>query len=142
MLLQRLEISGTGKSEALAIAVGAAAACCHGSPHAEADGAVCCGHCTCMAGLGEACSHVAALLFAVDCRNRMESEVTCTSVLCEWKKPPSKRVDCLPTSEIDFVSPKRKLSEPSKPSANKAKHICDPSESHLMQAALQRLIGV
>ena len=89
--------------------------------------------CTCMAGLGEACSHVAALLFAVDCRNRMESEVTCTSVLCQWKKPPSKRVDCLPTSEIDFVSPKRKLSEPSKTSANKAKHICDPSESHLKQ---------
>ena len=90
---------------------------------AEADGAVCCGHCTCMAGLGEAFLQVAALLFAVDCRNRMESEVTCTSVLCEWKKPPSKRVDCLSTSEIDFVSPKRKLSEPWKPSVNKAKHI-------------------
>ena len=90
---------------------------------AEADGAVCCGHCTCMAGLCEAFLQVAALLFAVDCRNRMESEVTCTSVLCEWKKPPSKRVDCLSTSEIDFVSPKRKLSEPSKPSVNKAKHI-------------------
>ena len=28
------------------------------------NGQVLCGHCTCMAGLGEACSHVAAMLFA------------------------------------------------------------------------------
>ena len=30
------------------------------------DGEVLCGHCTGMAGLGEACSHVAAVLFATE----------------------------------------------------------------------------
>ena len=29
------------------------------------DGTVICAHCNCMAGAGEACSHVAALLYAV-----------------------------------------------------------------------------
>ena len=29
-------------------------------------GEILCAHCTCMAGLGEACSHVAALLFVAD----------------------------------------------------------------------------
>lgn len=29
------------------------------------DGEVLCGHCTCMAGFGEVCSHVAAILFGI-----------------------------------------------------------------------------
>ena len=33
----------------------------------EKEGLVICSHCNCMAGLGEACSHVAALLFVVGC---------------------------------------------------------------------------
>jgi hypothetical protein len=32
----------------------------------EKSGIVICGHCTCMAGLGVACSHIAALLFALE----------------------------------------------------------------------------
>ena len=33
---------------------------------AEILGTILCVHCNCMAGLGEACSHIAALLFAVE----------------------------------------------------------------------------
>ena len=33
---------------------------------AEKGGAVVCAHCDCMAGLGEACSHIAAILFTLD----------------------------------------------------------------------------
>ena len=33
---------------------------------AEKDGTVCMAHCNCMAGLCEACSHVGALLFAIE----------------------------------------------------------------------------
>lgn len=33
---------------------------------ADTIGTIICAHCTCMAGLGEACSHIAALLFAVE----------------------------------------------------------------------------
>ena len=32
----------------------------------KGDGEILCAHCTCMAGLGEACSHVAAVLFAAE----------------------------------------------------------------------------
>ena len=33
-------------------------------------GTVLCAHCTCMAGLGEACSHIAALLFAAEAHTK------------------------------------------------------------------------
>ena len=33
---------------------------------AEKEGTVACAHCNCMAGLGEACSHIAAVLFVLD----------------------------------------------------------------------------
>ena len=32
----------------------------------EKSGTIICGHCDCMAGLGEACSHVAAILFTLE----------------------------------------------------------------------------
>ena len=32
----------------------------------DIDGVVLCAHCTCMAGLGEVCSHIGAILFYVD----------------------------------------------------------------------------
>ena len=38
---------------------------------AEKGGMVLCAHCTCMAGLGEVCSHITALLFAVEANTRL-----------------------------------------------------------------------
>ncbi len=43
------------------------------------DGTIMCSHCTCMAGLGEACSHIAAILFAVESYNKLNQDKACTS---------------------------------------------------------------
>lgn len=45
------------------------------------------GHCTCMAGLWEVCSHVAAILFAQHARTNMEDEPACTDKLAMWPVP-------------------------------------------------------
>ena len=51
-------------------------------------GYIVCAHCTCMAGLGEACSHIAAVLFAVDAVTHasINDEEASTSVKCIWSK--------------------------------------------------------
>ena len=51
---------------------------------AERCGIVVCCHCTCMAGLGEACSHIAALLFAAETYNRISKNISYTSQACAW----------------------------------------------------------
>ena len=51
------------------------------------DGTVICAHCNCMAGAGEACSHVAALLYAVMAKANLTKETACTSVKCSWIQP-------------------------------------------------------
>ncbi|XP_035684496.1 uncharacterized protein LOC118421346 isoform X1 [Branchiostoma floridae] len=51
------------------------------------EGYVMAAHCTCMAGLGEVCSHVAALLFAVEAsRSLQEKRTSCTSRKAVWNK--------------------------------------------------------
>ena len=40
-----------------------------------------------MAGAGEACSHVAALLYAVMAKANLSKETACTSVKCSWLQP-------------------------------------------------------
>jgi hypothetical protein len=50
------------------------------------------GHCICMAGLSETCSHVASILFKTwMLRDAIEtsqsSETACTSVACKWIVP-------------------------------------------------------
>ena len=54
---------------------------------AERDGNVCMAHCNCMAGLCEACSHVGALLFAIEVGVRMRESVTCTQEKSRWVMP-------------------------------------------------------
>ena len=44
---------------------------------AEKCGTIICANCTCMAGLGEACSHIAALIFAVEVQNCLK-DTSCT----------------------------------------------------------------
>ena len=51
------------------------------------NGTVICAHCNCMAGAGEACSHVAALLYAVMAKVNFNKETACTSVRCSWLQP-------------------------------------------------------
>lgn len=75
---------------------------------AEMRGTVLCAHCTCMAGLGEACSHIAAVLFAVEANTRIRSNVSCTSELCAWLPANSQSVQYAPVSNIDFTTPASK----------------------------------
>ena len=49
--------------------------------------------CKCMAGLGESCSHVVALLFLVEAASksrqaRLPDDVTCTDKTMSWHRPP------------------------------------------------------
>ena len=66
-------------------------------------------HCDCMAGLGEACTHVAALLFAVEANVRACEMKTVTQEKAYWMLPSSlKKVKYSPIADIDFTSAKTK----------------------------------
>ena len=76
-------------------------------------GEICCAHCNCMAGLGEVCTHVAAILFYLEAISHIQGKKTCTQQMCQWILPSFlKNVEYLPIADIDFTSPsikKRKL---------------------------------
>ncbi|XP_045213619.2 uncharacterized protein LOC123564267 [Mercenaria mercenaria] len=62
-------------------------------------------HCTCMAGLGEACTHIAALLFAIDATVRIRDSKTVTDEKAYWLLPSAmKAVEYKKVQEIDFTS--------------------------------------
>ena len=65
-------------------------------------------HCSCMAGLGSACSHVAALLFKIELASHLKftKGISPTSVLCEWKKS-KKSVQPAPIKLINFSRPRK-----------------------------------
>ncbi len=69
-------------------------------------GEICCGHCiNCMAGLGEVCTHVAAVLFYLEALFRIQGKETCTQQSCKWILPSfSANVEYLPIADIDFTS--------------------------------------
>ena len=61
-----------------------------------------------MAGLGEACSHIAALLFTLEANTQMKKRLSCTSLPCSWLPPSFRSVPYAPISEIDFSTPRQK----------------------------------
>ena len=78
------------------------------------DGEILFGHCTCMAGLGEVCSHVGATLYHLEAHVTLIKERSCTSRPCQWVIPPSvKGVPYAAGSDIDFKKPKPKCSQKS-----------------------------
>ena len=63
-----------------------------------------------MAGLCEACSHIGAVLFAIEAGVRMRDSVTWTQGQSKWVMPGHvKEIPCKPGSEIDFSSAKQKF---------------------------------
>ena len=74
----------------------------------EQNGQVHTGHCTCMAGLGEACSHIAAVLFYLMASWDKTQQTSCTSQPCSWLAPSTKRKG-QPLSETDFTNPLTKF---------------------------------
>ena len=71
---------------------------------AEASGKVIAGHCNCMAGLGESCSHIASLLWALEAGVRLRDSMTMTQKKTYWVLPPSvKEVPYAPVIHIKFL---------------------------------------
>ncbi|KAK7476327.1 hypothetical protein BaRGS_00032445 [Batillaria attramentaria] len=60
------------------------------------DGEILTAHCRCQAGLGETCSHVAALLFTVEATVRIRDSTTVTQKPAYWNMPNFKEVAYLP----------------------------------------------
>ena len=56
---------------------------------AEMNGKILCGHCNCMAGLGESCSHIGALLFALEAVVKIRNAKTVTQDKAYWLLPSS-----------------------------------------------------
>ena len=57
------------------------------------DGSVDSAHCTCMAGLDECCSHVAAVLFTLESATKARSEASVTDAPAYWMCPTGARLD-------------------------------------------------
>jgi hypothetical protein len=62
-----------------------------------------------MAGLGETCTHIAAVLFYLEAMARLQGKQTCTQNKCEWIIPSYLRnVEYLPVKDIDFTSARKR----------------------------------
>ncbi|KAH6944504.1 hypothetical protein HPB50_003634 [Hyalomma asiaticum] len=70
----------------------------------KSDGEVLAAHCTCMAGNGEACSHLAALLFYVEYGVRAREERSCTDGPNSWLPPLVKKLHTRPVAAMDLAS--------------------------------------
>ena len=63
-------------------------------------------HCDCMAGLGESCTHVAALLFFIEAAVNLHKSKTVTQEKAYWTLPPAlKQLDYTPANQVNFSHP-------------------------------------
>ena len=75
----------------------------------ETSGEILCAHCNYMAGLGEACTHIAAILFHTETASRTTGLATCTQKECQWVIPTyQKDIPYVPLRKLDFSSAKSK----------------------------------
>lgn len=74
---------------------------------AEEKGTIITAHCDCMAGLGESCSHVASLLWAIEAGVRARDSMTVTQKRAYWVIPSAvKDVPYAPVRKINFLGRK------------------------------------
>jgi hypothetical protein len=74
---------------------------------ADNEGCILGAHCTCMASLGEACTHIAALLFAIEASVKLRDSKTVTKEKAYWLLPTSvKGVKYKECSQIEITSAK------------------------------------
>ena len=93
-----------------------------------------------MAGLGEACSHIAAVLFAAQINTETKHQFTSTSLPCSWLPPSFRTVKFDEISSINFVTPhqKRKLCEQSGGTSKKHRaEVPEPTEEDISNHYLQ-----
>ncbi|KAJ7996465.1 hypothetical protein DPEC_G00237350 [Dallia pectoralis] len=70
----------------------------------QEDGTVLMAHCTCKAGLGEVCSHAAALLYSVLAAAVIKNGQACTEKPCAWAQTIMNSVRGVPYEEICNIS--------------------------------------
>ncbi len=62
-------------------------------------------HCSCMAGLGESCSHIGAPLFKVEAAVRAGlTKRACTDDACKWNVDLMKKIEPTEIAKINFYS--------------------------------------
>ncbi len=62
-----------------------------------------------MAGLGEVCTHVAAVLLYIETSFRLRGKETCTQEKCQWVIPAYQNsIPYAPVKDLDFTSAKGK----------------------------------
>ena len=89
------------------------------------------GQCTCIAGKGASCNHIAALLFALDEYNREIAsqgngkDPSCTSLPSAWSVPPKAKLDPTPVKDLVVVKPKYGKSQ-----ANPTITPCRPTDDN------------
>ncbi|XP_050505806.1 uncharacterized protein LOC126884063 [Diabrotica virgifera virgifera] len=74
---------------------------------AETGGSICTAHCICMAGLGEVCSHVTAVLYAAEHaaylkQQKNEKNVACTDVKSTWPVPTQSGTHPIEAASLDW----------------------------------------
>ena len=90
------------------------------------NGCIVAAHCTCKAGLGEACSHVAGLLFTLEANTRVKHQTSCTSLPCSWLPPSFQDVTYEPIASIDFSL--SKLTSTGTSNVVKSTSVAEPSD--------------
>ncbi|KAJ8944604.1 hypothetical protein NQ314_009439 [Rhamnusium bicolor] len=68
----------------------------------EKNSEVCTAHCTCMAGLGEACSHIAAALYAAEHATNIKKNISCTDITAAWPVPSQSGVQPTTVASMDW----------------------------------------
>lgn len=97
------------------------------------NGTVVCAHWSFMAGLGEACSHIAAVLFTLQ-TNTVNKNISCTLLPCSWLPQTFKMYLILSYQIIDFWT-KRKRIDTSDTSTTHVHHL-----DHLFQKLMYMYI--
>lgn len=75
----------------------------------EDQGTIKTAHCNCMAGLGEACSHIAASLFAIVSVLSGLKETSCTSIKCPWSQPSQSSLDGTKYMRLTEIFPQKQV---------------------------------
>ena len=74
----------------------------------QQDGKILAAHCNCMAGLGEACTHISAMFFSIEATVKVREAMTVTDSKSYWLPASVKGVDYSKVRDIDFTSAKTK----------------------------------
>ena len=70
-------------------------------------GEVICGHCSCMAGVGEVCAHVGSVLFVAETNTKTKQQMSSTSLPCAWLPCREEIIDksAVQTKKVCIMSP-------------------------------------